>query len=360
MVNAVVPDGIETDLAPPRGMPGGGSALALLLAGVVALFVVSGGKELPAAPVDTLPALESVLAKTWNRIDLPGSGPITAVDTTSFGVYVAAGAGPRFWWSGDEGQTWEPGRESQAQRGEITGIVTLGDGRALAVGTNLGAIPVIWRSEDGKVWESQTIFIHGPGGLDGVAFADGRFVAWGWTGAAEDFAPGVGPLLLTSRDGITWDRIEGPGEGVRIHRVVEYFGGWLAMGSAGGRPALWQGYDLSEWEAVPSVELPFGWAMVGVRTEPLIATLLDVGGDRTREWQSNDDGTWSAYGPEIIEGPASLAGDTSRYLGVGSGHLWVGEKSWTDAGLDGTVHGVAGNVAVGEADGHPAIWLRNP
>ncbi|MGH8911321.1 MAG: hypothetical protein ACRDVD_02325 [Acidimicrobiia bacterium] len=363
-MNAVVPDGIETDER-RSAMPGGGPVLALLLAGAVGLFVVSGGQgPPPPVPDDTLPQLEVLLEGAWERVDLPGSAPLTAVALTRGGDYLAAGVGPQFWWSRDGAASWSVGSWGSETPGTVADIVTLSGEAAVAVGseTHQGLEPeaMIWTSPDGESWDGQKVSSGVPSGLDGVVFGDQRLMAWGWTGSPDDLTPEVGPLLMTSADGVDWTPVEGLEHGFRIHNV-EYGPPWLVMGSLAGQAALWTSTDLTTWEVIPPDRLPFGWAMVDLRFElsgATVANLLDLGAGRSRQWRLGEDGTWAGLGSEIIEGPVTLTGEADDFLAVGSGHLWSGETQWSDVGLDGEVLDLAGNVAVGGVDGQPAMWVR--
>ena len=363
MTNAVVPDGLEIDEHPAHVPGGGGLIVGLIAVALVAIFLASGGNETPdPAPEETLPDIDVVLDDIWNRLELPGADPLRTVAYLGAGEgYIAAGDGPQFWWSAD-GLAWRLGAVPSAGPYHVSGLVGLRDS-VVAVGSDTDVTgqsrPAAWHLDADEEWVLDDVPIDGHSALDGVEEALGRVVAWGWKGSPRDFDPDADALVLTSTDGSTWAETSLP-EGMRVHAVRFLGNSWHIMGSLGGKPALYQTVNLEDLEAQSSEGLPFGWAMTDAYIEngALIANLLDLGLDRTRQWRLEDDGEWVPHAPQTLNGPVVIRGDVTDYVGVGSGRLWSGATAWADAGLEGIVADVTGNVAVGGQNGQPVVWVR--
>lgn len=378
MTGNVVVDDIQTEeTAPARRSPvwlvaAGGAAL-------VALFAIAGAPE-PAPTPPTLTIPEVVVPEDrWERLDLPGPGPLRAVTQLGDGAFVAAGDGPHFWYSGGDSRwSWMPADAAvSGPPGSPAAVVAFGKG-AVAVGTATLADSTrraaVWVSPDLDHWE--TVWPTGgddaDSGLDGVHLVDGTLVAWGWRGTPEPFSPAAEPLLLTSTDGVEWRELPVPSTDARIYQVRWgpgerwwLTGGarWWATGYEIGRPAFWVSEDLESWQALPSRGLPFGWAMIDLagppEGEPLTATLLDLESGQVRRWQLHEDGEWVAQSEHPGE-PSTITFHLVEQFGAGEGKLWVFDDEWDALALDGEVNAVANRVAVGGRDRQPSLWMLEP
>ena len=366
MAGNVVVDGSE-----PVRTVGTPSPLWMALAGFAALLAVVATLQAgpqpappPVGPEETFPELEAGV-DGWRRLVLPGSGPLAAVAQRDERV-VAGGAGPQFWWSDDAGATWHLSGSRGADPGAVTGVA-VGERAAVAVGgvsdpTSGDALRAgLWVSGGGEHWAEVTPSLGGQdSGLDGVVEFEGRFVAWGWTGDPDDFAPGVGPLLVTSVGGEVWEPIDLSESGTRLRAVVRAGGRWLAMGSREGQPTLWTSADLEQWDQVPTDRMPFGWTMVDAYDDgTLTVNLLDPGSGATHRFRQLEDGTWVPLGDPVAGGPVSMERDLDGLSGVGAGRLWITDPGWEQLSLEGTLSAADGDVAVGEYAGQPVVWVRS-
>lgn len=360
MVGVVVPDGVEGDQRSSR--PPFGLVIGLAVIAVGTLLLISGGNRPIASTATTVPTLEPVLASSWHRLDLPGMAPLRDVAKYGFSGYVAAGDGPQFWWS-EDGVTWELGESPDAPYA-VSGVADLGE-RVVAVGatTDPSGVthPAIVFSEDRTEWTAVDLEIEANAALEGVTVGTRRAIAWGWTGTPDDFAPGVGPLVVTTVDGVEWTPLEFP-RGVRVHAVRHLNGDWHVMGSLTGQAVLFRSTDTIEWEQIDTDALPFGWVMADLRptNRGVVANLVNESHPGARQWILMPDG-WQPDG-DVFVGPTTVQATLVEAVGVGGGRLWTADgnrlSEWTNAGLAGVVTDVYGNVAVGGFRDQPAVWVR--
>lgn len=374
MTGNVVVDDIQTE----EEQPGRRAPVWLLALGGVALvvlFMLPGQPEaVPPSPSLTIPDV-IVPEDRWQRLDLPGSESLADVAMAGDGTYVAVGDGPQFWASMNL-TDWTLMPSTDVDPASAAAVTAFGDG-AVAVGsTRLGDLTTraaAWVSTDLATWEMVSLIDDGESGLEGVLADGDRLIAWGWRGTDQPFSPAGEALLLASSDGFAWREIPPPTLDARIYAVrPRPAGGWWAMGYEIGRPALWSSDDLQEWEAVPTRGLPFGWAMVELVdpnrvSHPLLATLIDVGDGRIRRWQLEEDGEWTALG-KGPGGPSHITTHQVERFGTDGFRLWMlGDDHterealdvWEPLDLDGEVHSVAGQVAVGEYQRRPVLWIAD-
>lgn len=364
MAGNVVVDGTEPSRTVGTPSPAALAAVAVLGASALAAAVISVPHSAPVtpAPASTFPVLEPGV-DGWRRLDLPGSGSLRTVATRGEAV-VAAGEGPQFWWSDDAGLSWRRSSTRTGDAGSVTGVA-IGPSVAVAAGTTVDqegrASPAVWRSDHGSEWEDVAVPVEGTvGGLDGVVAFEDRFVAWGWTGRPDDFAPGVGPLLLVSVDGTQWEQVDVGPPGTRLRAVVRAGGRWLAMGSREGQPVIWETEDLRRWELIDTHGMPFGWTMVDAYDDgTLTVNLLDPARRATRRYRLLEDGTWKALGTPIENGPVSVERELDGLTGVGHGVLWTADPGWEGTSLEGELLASDGDVAVGGHAGQPVAWVRS-
>jgi len=121
-----------------------------------------------------------------------------------------------------DGERWSLGPISATP---ILRAVAYGNATYVAVGYTDEFLPSIWTSPDGATWTERSLPFP-PSGLDDVTFANGHFVAVGYSFA------GAGAVILTSSDGLTWtDR--STGNDGSLFGVIYGNGQFVAVGNPG-------------------------------------------------------------------------------------------------------------------------------
>lgn len=351
--------------------------------------------------------------RSWRaRTDLSVPGAMRAAAVSDAGTLVIGGdrshsdvdnrlmlmAGPR------DGRL-EPvdldGIDGLVRPARETARIAAGDGRYVAVGTAAGDAG-IWTSADGKRWEAA----GSASALGGPRRQELRDVArggrgWIAVGSTMRDSVTVVPLIVTSADGLDWDRAEG-GEAfapadqhhfLAPHAVAAGEAGYVLAGEdrdAGTAvPVLWFTSDLKRYTRVK--KLPEGGA--GVRIHDVAAVqggYVAVGGVGTPQheegvvWTSDDGLNWTAsarvsppearsaglrhavaFGPRVIAAGAARTDSGWRAFAAVSedgGVSW--EYVWLPTEDAAAVHDLAataeGLVAVGwhgrSADSDSAVW----
>jgi hypothetical protein len=120
----------------------------------------------------------------------------------------------------------------------------------MAVGSTNGD-PAVWSSSDGRSWQrAQTIARSGTQRLTAVAAGTAGWLAVGYDGTAPRH-----PLVLTSRDGSSWQAADQagtfkPGGHAALTTYAATMGpaGYVIVGEDGFSAAAWFSSDLKSWE----------------------------------------------------------------------------------------------------------------
>ena len=234
--------------------PYGGAAITAVAAGPEGLVAV-GYSATGAA------AWRSTEGLRWERVSGPSSwfgATLNDVATTPTG-FVAVGRTGRGGtaWASPDGLTW---RRTASDLGiELRRVVAAG-GRLHAIGPlpdRADGAPrsVIWSSDDGRTWSNDqevnavdlTAIAAGPAGVvvAGQGSIDGG---------------GSGAVVLTSRDGTTWQPAAfQPAAGQFVHDIVPFGAGWLAVGGQGDEgeehnAAAWRSPDGHTWQQAAAAD----------------------------------------------------------------------------------------------------------
>ncbi|HET7471581.1 MAG TPA: hypothetical protein VFJ71_00515 [Candidatus Limnocylindrales bacterium] len=173
-----------------------------------------------------------------------GPGGLVAVGTMGPFGHATGGAA---WRSGDGGTTWTRIDDPDLAIGDLRSVTASGSGY-VAVGTTLDqTAAVVLVSRDGRAWdriEDDTLTYHGLGVTmsDVVAGADGGLVAVGHFLFGQQYGQGT---AWTSPDGRTWTRM--PDEAAfgqaEPLAVIPDGGGYVAVGTVGAPdnfiPTVW-------------------------------------------------------------------------------------------------------------------------
>ncbi|TDC67982.1 exo-alpha-sialidase [Actinomadura sp. GC306] len=195
-------------------------------------------------------------------------------------------------------------------------------GRSVAVGSSNGAAAV-WTSTDGQAWQRGRF----PGA--GGALSDVVEGAAGWLAVGRTSGDSPGPLAMTSRDGVVWEKAAFPAgpppvaaaagpagyvaaaagtiwrsADLRAWRrtgvdgtpadVTAAAGKYVAVGGKGRAPAVWTSPDGAKWTAA---ELPGGLAggpLTGVAARG--GVLVATGSDGAPLVSADGGTTWTAHG----------------------------------------------------------------
>jgi hypothetical protein len=225
-------------------------------------------------------------------------------------------------------------------------------------------------SADGETWQVTPITAEalglaadtfpGANPINDVAATDTGFLALGSLTSPQGVSQ---PLLLTSADGVTWQRAGGPA--VEPGAVFpEYFAGAVTAGGGqyavvtssdpAARVLVWRSADGTTWETVGGAELFAGVAdPIVTRVASLDGRLVAAGqsdsaGDAAA-WVSDDGETWTPASSAALGGPGVqtagvLASQDDEWLLFGT--------ETADGG------GVMAGVAWASADGQE--WRRLP
>ncbi|MET9336951.1 hypothetical protein [Nonomuraea sp. NPDC003804] len=276
-----------------------------------------------------------------------------------------------------------------------TARVAAADGRFVAVGS-ASADAGIWTSTNAVDWKSVTLAAPRRQQLSDLAH--GR-KGWLAVGTTMPDASSTEPLLVTSADGRSWKKIEGPARGdgqpyLATQSVAAGEGGYVIAGeerSASGTAAaaLWYSTDLRKFSRV--AKLPRDGA--GVRIHDVAAGqggYVAVGGSGGAEresgvvWTSADGLAWKArgrllppdatsaglrqvawYGERVVAiGTAQVSGSRKAFAAVSDDEGATWDYAWLPAERAAAVHDLAaapqGLVAVGwhgvPGSGDSAAW----
>ncbi len=232
------------------------------------------------------------------------------------------------------------------------------EGGFVAVGTHYEAamLPVIgnlpqhegrvWRSADGRSWQTITDDVFADATLDHVVVAaNGTLLVFGTIG---DFSVGdTTPATWLSRDGADWERIDGPLPDLSVAHLERGARGYLAQAVPlviGGAAQLWFSPDGLTWDLVRTADPSEMWldlaagdegfVVVGVRGEGDAAEPMAIASADGREWieaGSPPAGVRSvaADGPDWIS-----IGPWAQDPGAGSVPIWASANGldWAESG----------------------------
>jgi hypothetical protein len=382
-------------------MHGNGSAmLSIVLVGAVAL-AAGGCQTVPATPSPTpalggsmpmspaptataTPTPATILAPTptpspavgaWNPApDSPALDQAQFVCVVWTGSRFVAGAtlmnGSAVFLDSSDGTSWHA--QSASWPDAIIRALAVGPGGLVAVGDKAGRM-VGWTSTDGLSWSlaPDAAAMNPAAGktfrLQGVTAVSGGWMAVGaeypscMVGCVPDRA-----VVWKSPDGVAWSRspAAAPLANAGMTGVVQWKGGFVAVGSAGKSAAVWTSSDAVAWARVtdsPVFHAPTGTDQTIGATISAIAAgsdrLVAVGQVLTQgdvesalPWWSSDGVTWNAAtGEDFLDGQIfGVAAVPTGYLAVGPsgppsclGGIWSSTDgtSWkceaSTAGFDG-------------------------
>jgi hypothetical protein len=346
------------------------------------------------------------VGRTWKLapVRLPGGGqpPLGYPATRIAG-------GPRGWmaagdnaiWTSPDGQTWTLAGTrgiTPRERGDVVNVVTATPGGFLAAGYDgAGAAQqaVIWTSRDGVTWQRQTASQLGlqepggttPGGLDFAAF-HGNVTVIGDRGAG---------LWQSTDSGAHWTLVTAPVDhgarnaisGVSFDRsgFVLVRPGTAANGASDG--VAYFSADGRTWQYAGTIDRAGGWSPDAVKGSDY--GFVVTGSARGQYVAYTSTGTGSRWLPTGPLGETSNGLDFNPVVGPGGNVVAAGNTNSTRTGQEGllikadtagnlepvslgaipgglvpeqTVQAtaVAGSVqiAVGSANGYPAVWRRVP
>ena len=165
-------------------------------------------------------------------------------------------------------------------------------------------------------------------GVDAVSWAEGTYVAAGWSaladGGAERWNWPRTPALWTSADGMDWTAVPVPDRMSAVCDIVPgSSGGFVALGTADDRLAAWtsddgrswrQGeFDLPDTSAHRLIAAPQHCSMA-VANELVVAVVSDQ--SETRVWTSDGGDVWS-FGEQLNISNALVAASGDRVVIVG-------------------------------------------
>jgi hypothetical protein len=341
--------------------------------------------------------------RTWRLapVRLPGGGqpPLGYPATRIAG-------GPRGWmaegdnatWTSPDGQTWTlagPHGITPRERGDVVNVVTSTPGGFLAAGYDgAGADQqaVVWTSRDGVTWQRQTASQLGlqepggtPRGLDFAAFhgnatviADRGAGLWLSTDSGAHWTLLTVPVDHGARNAISGVSFDGSG-------LVLVRPGTAANGASDG--VAYFSPDGRTWRYAGTIDPAGGWSPDGVKGSDYgFVVTGSANGKYVAYTSTGAGGRWLPTGPL---GGTSNGPDFNPAAGPGGRVVAAGNTNSTRTGQEGllikadtagnlepvslsaipgglvpeeTVQGtaVAGSVqiAVGSANGYPAVWRR--
>ncbi len=268
----------------------------------------------------------------------------------SAATQVAAGSAdalPALWVSADGGSTWaraagaSPGVLTRPGEEQLTGVVHGGAGW-VAVGGGLGPVPeppVVVASADGRTWtaaDGGTAFA-GPGQVVTTAVAAGRNgyvivgheTAGGRTVAAAWSAPGLTGWLRAA------DAEPGALDGAgnrQMNAVTATAKGFVAVGSAGPRPAAWLSAAGRTWSLVtlplpgPAVQAGLQYVAANGDTVAAAGTAVTAAGEQVPFAAVSADGgaTWTQTPLPAPGGNATTATAVTALAAAGGGFTAAG------------------------------------
>jgi hypothetical protein len=341
--------------------------------------------------------------RTWKLapVRLPGGGqpPLGYPATRIAG-------GPRGWmaegdnaiWTSLDGRTWTLAGTrgiTPRERGDVVNVVTATPGGFLAAGYDgAGAAQqaVIWTSRDGVTWQRQTASQLGlqepggtPGGLDFAAFhgnatviADRGAGVWLSADSGTHWTPVTVPVDHGAKDAISGVSFDGSG-------LVLVRPGTAANGASDG--VAYFSADGRTWRYAGTIDPAGGWSPDAVKGSDY--GFVVTGSAKGQYVAYTATGTGSRWRPTGPLGGTSNGPDFNPAVGPGGRVVAAGNANSTRTGQEGllikadtagnvepvslaaipgglvpeeTVRdtAVAGSVqiAVGSANGYPAVWRR--
>jgi len=196
-------------------------------------------------------------------------------------------------------------------------------------------------STQGRIWVSKsgvwTQVDPVSSGLAGQGFTQVASVAYqpgvGFVAGGLVSQPGESvPQIWVSPDGVSWQAlppgaIPFPSGGAGIHNVVATGGGFLAAGSSGSGPTLWQSADARHWTAIDAPKKGnAGNQSVRVGTAGNVTVVVDAGENGSDVYRRDQNGDWLRVSrppafPEAQGVAAELVGVAatgSRMVAVGN------------------------------------------
>jgi hypothetical protein len=374
----------------------------------------------PTVPTVVLTAVEEVaLDGGWERVDLPGRGPLRDVwdvGGTLFAVGWDDAAQRTFMWSSPDGVIWLPlpAEEGNFDASIINDMIGF-NGLVIAVGARMLpgdgdsppiVVPSVWRSVDGEaffpvtaleveLWPEEAAVVVAGGFTSIESFGEGLIIG-GWEGAGDLLSGDDATLgaVWQSGDAVTFTHsVDAPDslgtEGSIVRTLVSDGESFVAAGESSGRASVWVSADGSSWDlvvisseegssAMAASARPEGTVILGRASEPSDAVELETVEETVLLWGSSTGSFVPVY-------PIGLEGTTVEDLGVGTfGMIAVGSVSsdgvlsgaiWSspdgiqwdevrvedipdESTLQSVVVGERAVVAVGEVHGQPSVWVH--
>jgi hypothetical protein len=315
--------------------------------------------------------------KTWQLATINGDPPAGHTPTTIAGGpggWVAVG--PNSVWTSQNGTTWTLAQATglPTQAGDTVSAVTHTASGFLAAGSN-GNTAVVWTSANGTTWQRSTPNIAANGPIDSVAATGNAIVIASKTSAWR------------STTGTSWAQVTIPQTGAQdsITGVAQLGNGFVAIrpGAADSQAIAYTSANGQSWTDAATIQTGNGAALTvheltGDSTGAAITGSADgqlfafISGNGTT-WTGTN--TIATTGQESFTGAALTTGNVVVTIGTGPVanarrapvlSLIGAQGDATHISLTGTVsHQLAINalaasggtqVAVGSADGFPAVW----
>ncbi|HTU71950.1 MAG TPA: hypothetical protein VMG38_00385 [Trebonia sp.] len=358
-------DGAKWTGTDPFGTPSAEQvgAVAVTSAGQAVIAASASGASAASQPVLTLigpqGGPEQVVVTAIGGVPDPQVAVNAVAASGAMQVAVGSANGfPATWSSPDGGTTWRRGTGVTAATLDRAGTQQLsavahGPAGWVAVGGPTGSLagghPVVVSSPSGQAWTAQ----DGTGPLDaaglvtsGVAASARGYVIVGWQGSGSHRAP----MAWFSSALAGWRAVPLPSAGgdAMVTSVTATSGGFVAVGSAGGKPALWTSANGQAWRGatlgVPgansaslSLVAASGAAVTAAGTE------VTTSGERIpfAEMSANNGATWQS-----VALPAPLKAT--------AGSVTISALTAAGAGFTATgTFGLAGNTDV-------VVWTCSP
>jgi hypothetical protein len=387
--------------SPRRGVPRFGLVVVAVLAAAGLFAAASGGPAGDEATLDAPIEPFRPPSGSWVERTFGGDGAFTDAAAGPAGL-VAVGTGrrldsPPFAWFTDDGRVWTPGRGPWTAGAVVRAVVPVPDGFLAAgsvpadEGRYEDAVPAVWHSPDGVVWEEVAADgLPGRGVITDLSVTGSTVTAIGWEGPAvlepvdppDADSPG---RVWQSDDGARWVDRTPAGERLMFGDVDSRPDVTVVGGSRAGQPIVWEdrGNGWSQvavsWQTDPprsvvALELLEEGVLAVVR--PLselegIPEVVRIGTDGSVE-SLGDDGRptgvgWIAAGERGIFAGAPFT--RSRF--VTGPELWVsaagedwqglevtrGRSPWPPALVTEVAAVGPSTIALGARGGSPVVWV---
>jgi hypothetical protein len=192
----------------------------------------------------------------------------------------------------------------------------------------------LWRSADGRTWDSVAPRGDPVLSVSGIVAAHGRLVVYGNVGNGEQ----TGAAFWTSDDGLTWRRAQSVFDGIQVTDVAVVDDGFIAVGNG-----VWVSASGESWERIDNRQFEANLAWGVTAGGP---GFVAVGGSA---WTSTDARDWS-FAPEPPNGESFDVLEHDGTL-VTVGNTGGSAGAWTSIdGLSWLPAEVSGNSASG--------WMR--